>query len=217
MSKQKIMRRHFWQTTNLFVENAVSNNIVLFQALGLCPVIAAGVSLQNGVALTICSAVVLLPLSFFIALVGNRLPKWLRPALYVSLAALLLVGMAFLLDKYISPELYAKLYLFIPLMAVNMVYSRNVGLSRVINPVATIVDALGSTVGFGLVICAISALREIAISNTLWGIPLKSGVTLPEAAAPFSAFILLGFMSAWLQWSRQHISAYFHKKEEENQ
>lgn len=216
MSKRKTIRRHFWQTTNLFVENAVSNNIVLFQALGLCPIIAAGVTLQSGVALTVCSAAVLLPLSFVIALVGNHLPKWVRPALYVSLASLLLVGMAFLLDRYISPELYARLYLFIPLMAVNMVYTRSVGLSRVINPVATIVDALGSTVGFGLVICAISAVREIAISNTLWGIQIGSGVTLPEAAAPFSAFIILGFMSAWLQWSRQHITAYFRKKEEED-
>ena len=119
MSKRKVIRRHFWQTTNLFVENAVSNNIVLFQALGLCPVIAAGVTLQSGVALTVCSAAVLLPLSFVIALVGNHLPKWLRPALYVVLASLLLVGMAFLLGQYISPELYARLYLFIPLMAVN--------------------------------------------------------------------------------------------------
>lgn len=216
MSKRKVIRRHFWQTTNLFVENAVSNNIVLFQALGLCPIIAAGVTLQNGVALTVCSAAVLLPLSFVIALVGNHLPKWVRPALYVVLASLLLVGMAFLLGQYVSPELYARLYVFIPLMAVNMVYSRSVGLSRVINPVATIVDALGSTVGFGLVICVISALREIAISNSLWGIQIGSGVTLPEAAAPFSAFIMLGFMSAWLQWSRQHITAYFRKKEEEH-
>ena len=76
-------------------------------------------------------------------------------------------------------------------------------------------DALGSTVGFGVVICLISALREMAISNTLWDIPLHFTVDLPEAASPFSAFILLGFLSALLQWSRQRVSAYFRKKEEE--
>lgn len=215
MNKRTVVRRHFWQTTNLFVENAVSNNIVLLQALGLCPIIAAGVSLQNGVVLTICSAITLLPLSFVMALIGNYLPKWARPAVYMVLASLLLVGTSFLLER-ISPELYAKLYLFIPLMAVNTIYSRSVGLARIINPAVTIIDALGNAVGFGLVICIISALREIAISNTLWGIQLDVNVTLPEAAAPFSAFILLGFMSAWLQWSRQHITAYFRKKEEEH-
>ena len=215
MSKRKTIRRHLRQTTNLFIENAVSNNIVLFQALGLCPIIAVGTTLQNGVVLSVCSALVLLPMSLILALISNRIPKWVRPALYVVLASLLLVGAAYLMGQYISPELYARLYVFIPLMAVNMVYTRSVGLSRIINPVATIVDALGSAVGFGLVICIISALREFAISNTLWGVPIGDGVTLPEAAAPFSAFILLGFMSAWLQWSRRRISAYLHRKEEE--
>ncbi len=214
MSKQTAIRRQLWQTANLFVENVVTNNIVLFQALGLCPIIAAGVTLQAGVALTVCSALVLVPLSFVVALVSPHLPKWVRPALYVVLAALLLVAAAFVLGHYLSPELYAKLYYFIPLMAVNMLYTRTTGYARVVSPLATIVDALGSAVGFGLVICAVSALREIAIAGTLWGIPLGMSMTLPEAAAPFSAFILLGFMSALLQWSRQRITAYFRGKEE---
>ena len=34
--------RRVWRNAQLFVENAVTNNIVLIQALGLCPIIAAG-------------------------------------------------------------------------------------------------------------------------------------------------------------------------------
>lgn len=217
MSKPNTTRRHLWRNAHLFVENAVTNNIVLIQALGLCPIIAAGVSLQNGVALTVCTAVVLIPLSLFIALVGNWLPKWLRPAVYVLLASLLLVATAYVLEQYISAELFAKLHMFIPLMAVNMLYMRSVGVSSIINPIGTVVDALGSTVGFGAVICSISALREMAISGTIWGIPLESNVAMPEVAAPFAAFILLGFMAAVLQWSRQRISAFFHRKEAESE
>ena len=217
MSKPNTTRRHLWRNAHLFVENAVTNNIVLIQALGLCPIIAAGVSLQNGVALTVCTAVVLIPLSLFIALVGNWLPKWLRPAVYVLLASLLLVATAYVLERYISAELFAKLHMFIPLMAVNMLYMRSVGVSSIINPIGTVVDALGSTVGFGAVICSISALREMAISGTIWGIPLESNVAMPEVAAPFAAFILLGFMAAVLQWSRQRISAFFHRKEAESE
>jgi len=217
MNNRRNARRHFWHTAQLFVENAVTNNIVLIQALGLCPIIAAGVSLQNGVALTVCTAVVLIPLSLFIAIVGNWLPKWLRPAIYVLLASLLLVATAYVLEMYISPELFARLHLFIPLMAVNMLYTRSVGFSSIVNPIATVVDALGSTVGFGAVICVISALREMAISGTIWGIPLHFERTLPEAAAPFAAFVLLGFMSAFLQWCRHRVSAYFHRKEADDE
>ena len=205
-------RRRMWRNTQLFVENAVTNNIVLIQALGLCPIIAAGTTLQNGVALTVCTAVVLIPLSLFIALAGNWLPKWLRPAIYVLLASLLLVGTAYLMDRYVSTQLFAELHLFIPLMAVNMLYTRSVGFSSIVNPVATVVDALGSTVGFGLVICVISALREMAVHGSLWGIDLGFESTVSAGSAPFIAYLMLGFMAALLQWSRQRISAFFHRK-----
>ncbi|MBQ5840646.1 MAG: hypothetical protein IIW40_01690 [Clostridia bacterium] len=216
MSKQHEFRRGFWQNANIFIANAITHNFVLIQALGLTPILAAGVTLKQGVALTVCAAVVQLPLAFIMGLVGNRLAKWLRPALYVLLASLLMVGAAYILEVFISPELYAKLYLFIPLMAVNMLHSRNSGMASVIRPLATIADGLGSTVGFGLVICLISALREMAIYDTLWDIPLGYTVAFPEAAAPFAAFILLGFLAAFLQWIRQRVSAYFRKREEEN-
>ena len=216
MNKRNNSRR-VWRNTQLFVENAVTNNIVLIQALGLCPIIAAGDTLQKGVALTACTAVVLIPLSFFIALVGNWLPKWLRPAIYVALAAGLLGVTALLTDRYLSTDLYAQLYLYIPLMAVNLLYTRSIGFSSIVNPVATVVDALGSTVGFGAVICIISLLREVAIYSTVWGNPVNSTITVPAAANSFFAFILLGFMAALLQWSRQRITAFFHNREEDDQ
>ena len=215
MNNRDNNRRRAWRNTQLFVENAVTNNIVLIQALGLCPIIAAGTTLQNGVALTVCTAVVLIPLSLFIAVMGNLLAKWLRPAVYVLLASLLLVGTAHLLDRYISTDLYAQLHLYIPLMAVNMLYTRSVGFSSIVNPVATVVDALGSTVGFGAVICIISALREMATYGTIWNHPLENAYTMPGMNSPFVAFFMLAFMAAFLQWSRQRISAFFHRKEDE--
>lgn len=217
MKQQNGMRRVFWQTAGDLVENAITHNIVLAQALGLMPVIAAGVTLKNGVALTVCTAVVMIPLSIVLSLIGNRLAKWLRPAVYVVLASLLLVAASYILNTWISPELYAQLYLYIPLIAVNMMYSRSVGFASTIQPLETILDALGSTLGFGLVICIISAIRELVITGTIWGVPLNTELVLPEAAAPFAAFIVLGFMSALLQWTRQSISAYFNKKEAEHE
>lgn len=213
MNKTGGTRRRVRRNALLFAENALIDNIVLIQALGLCPVIAAGDSLQKGVALTICTAVVLIPLSFFIALASNWIPKWVRPAAYVVLAALLLVGTGAVMKWYVSPELFAELHLFIPLMAVNMLYNRSMGFSSIVDPIATMVDALGSTVGFGLVICAISALREMMAFGTLWGNPVDVKVLPQEASSPFIAFIMLGFMAALLQWSRQRIKAFLHRKE----
>ena len=217
MSKKKNLRREFWRTAHLFVENAVTNNIVLIQALGLCPIIGAGTTLQNGVALAACTAAVMIPLSLFVALMGSWMPKWLRPAVYVLLAVLILAGCSFLMERYISTELFARLHHFIPLIAVNMLYARTTGFSSIVHPVATVMDAVGSTVGFGLVICAVSAIREVLAFGTLWNIPVQSEVVIPEIATPFSAFILLAFMAAALQWTRQRISAFFRRKGEDEE
>ena len=217
MNKKKNFRREFWRTAHLFVENAVTNNIVLIQALGLCPIIGAGTTLQNGVVLAACTAAVMIPLSLFVALMGTWMPKWLRPAVYVVLASLILVGCSFLLDRYISTDLFAKLHHFIPLIAVNMLYARTTGFSSIVHPIATVLDSVGSTVGFGLVICAVSALREVVAFGTLWNVPMNTEIVLPEAAAPFSAFILLAFMAAALQWTRQRISAFFRRKGEDEE
>ncbi len=217
MSKRKSLQRRFWQAADSFVETAITKNLVLTQAIGMCPIIAAGVTLQNGVTLTFCTAAVLIPLSLLMPLIGNRLPRWLRPVLYVLLAALALVGASYLLETQISPELYARLYVFIPLIAVNMLRAHSSTMAHTMHPLETALEALGSTIGFGAVICVISAIREVTISATLWGIPVGNGFTLPEAAAPFAAFIMLGFMSALLQWTRHRIAAYFRKKEAEHQ
>lgn len=215
MNKKNNAQRHLWNSAQLFVENAITNNIVLIQAMGLCPIIAAGTSLKNGVALAICSAVVMIPLSLFTAFSG-KLPKWLRPALYILLASLLLVGTAYVMQNYVSTQLFADLHLFIPLMAVNMVYTRSIGYAAVVNPVATILDALGSALGFGLVICFISALREIAGTGTLWGVTVDIlPITMKATDEPFVAFIMLGFMAATLQWTRHRISALFQRKEDD--
>ncbi len=216
MSKNKAFRRRFWQAADTFVENAVTRNIVLTQAMGICPIIAAGVTLRNGVVLTVCTAAVLLPLGFIMPLFGNRLPTWVRPVVYVLLATLMLVGAAFLLENYISPELYAQLYLYIPLIAVNMLHAHGSSMTRSTHPIETVIEALGSTLGFGMVICAISAIREVVSFGTIWGNPVDIERTLPEAVAPFAAFIMLGFMSAFLQFIRQRVAAYFQKKEDEH-
>ena len=217
MSKKKNPRREFWRTTHLFVENAVTNNIVLIQALGLCPIIAISTTLQNGVVMAACTAAVMIPLSLMMALLGNVMPKWLRPAVYVLLASLILVFASHVLYRQISATLFATLHHFIPLVAVNMLYARTVGFSSIAHPVSTVVDALGSTLGFGIVICAISAIREVVAYGTLWNRPVDIGIQLPQASAPFTAFILLGMMAAALQWSRLRISAFFHRKEEDEE
>lgn len=190
----------FWHLTGIFTETFLQKNVVLVQAAGLCPILAAGVSLQNGVVLTVCTMLILVSCGLFMSLVGGKLSAWLRPVVYTVLATVLLVGTSYVLDAYISHELYSKLYLFIPLMAVSTLVTTRVGGFSAGNRLsASLVDALGASLGFGAVICLVSALREITISNTLWGRTLPIKLSMPEVSLTFAAYLLLGFMAALLQ------------------
>lgn len=71
---KKRSTHQFWKLTGIFIETFIVNNIVLIQAIGICPIIAVGTNLKYGVALTLCTAAVLLPTSLFMSLYGDKLP-----------------------------------------------------------------------------------------------------------------------------------------------
>ncbi len=197
----------FWNTF-------LPNNIVLVQAAGICPILAVGYNLKDSVALSVCTAVVMVVINLFATLLGNRIPRLLRPALYTVLSSVLLFGTALVLQQWISAEIYAALYLFLPLMAVNLLFSTFISDSAIQKrPSVAVASAIGSALGFALVLCVAGALREMAAFGTLWDIPLNYEARFPEAEHPFIGYVLLGFMAAFLQWVQQFIRRVSHKEE----
>lgn len=184
-----------------FLNSFLKQNIVLVQALNICPIIAAGTTLQHGLTLALCTALVLMPISLAMSLVGEKIPAWVRPLVYTGSAAVLMAGAAVIIKSYISEELYASLYVFLPLTAVSTVLTyRAGGFSVRQDAVTALLDSLGASLGFGLVICLVGAVRELAAYGTLWNQPVGLSVTVTEAQEPFFAFLLLAFMAALLQW-----------------
>lgn len=192
----------------LFSNTLLYDNLVLVQSLGLCPIIAAGVSLQNAVVLTACTMLIL-PLSTLLMLaIGSKLSPTFQPPVYTLFAAILLFLAAFVLNQFISTELYASLYLFLPLMSVTTLFSYHGGGQHgSLQPWIALLDSLASAIGFGLVICLVGALREMLTQNTIWGVPVPISMKLPESAVSFSAFILLGVMAAGLQHLKNKAAA----------
>lgn len=186
-----------------FWDAFLPNNVVLMQAAGICPILAVGTDLRYGVALSVCTAATLIPVSLCLTLLGKRIPSFLRAMTYVLLSSVFLLGAAAILRQYVSAEVYAHLYVFLPLMAVNTLFTYRAGF--VSHPALAMADAFGSACGFALVLCIASALREMAIAGTLFGVDLGYAARFPEAAHPFIGFVLLGFMSAGLRYLRRLI------------
>lgn len=194
-------RPSFRTLLSAFWESFLPENAVLVQAMGLCPILAVGYDLKYGVALAVCTTVVLLPANLLLSLFGKRVAQWLRPPLYAVLTTTLLLATALVVRQWISADIYAALYLFLPLMAVNSLFTvRAAGKqAAAVHPLLSLADSLGVALGFGLVLCVACAVREAAIYGTLWDIPLGYTARFPEAAHPFIGYVLLGFMAAALQ------------------
>lgn len=171
----------------------LENNPVL--ALGLAlPLAIVPINLKSGVAISAVMLVATLPPAAAAAVVGQRIPAWLRAPVFGLLSMLcVLLARAYLL-RY--PVLLGELGIYVPLAAVNTIL---LGLTSAPQkpPAPALRDALAMCVGFALVVCGVSALREIMGNRTIWDLefglyPIRMvGVTLP-----FFGFILLGFLSA---------------------
>lgn len=193
----------FWKTLGTRV---FSDNVVFVQAVGLSPILSAGTTLKYGVTLSACMALVLMLTALLSSTVGWKLPAWLRPPLYVAASGLCLTGASAILNAWISTEVYAALYLFLPLLALNTIYFSHYGTEAEHRPAYAFSEAACASVGFGTVVCVISALRELLAFNTLWGESIEMQVTLPQTTWPFAALILLSLMAALLQWLRQRFA-----------
>ncbi|MBP5303635.1 MAG: YwiC-like family protein [Clostridia bacterium] len=183
----------------IFLSMFLHDNLVLVQAIGLCPIIAGGTTLKRAVALTVCTFLALVPTSFLMSLIGKRLPRDFHPPLYALLSMGALFGIAYLLNTYVSTELYASLYLFLPLLAINTLLAYHND-SRPPHLGLDILESFATTLGFGVVICVVGAIREVVALNSIWNIPLSLQIDFPEITVSFSAFILVGLMAACLQW-----------------
>lgn len=189
---------------HIFFDTFLGRNIVLVKMIGLCPIIVAAVNLKYAVTLTVCAALSLLPTALLMSLMGEKLKPAFRAPIYTLLASLILVGAAYMVNTYIAPELYAALYLFLPLMAVNtLITYRAGGFAVAARPPEALADALGSTMGFGVTICFIAAVRELLAFGTLWEVPLLAAPPLPAATSPFVAFFMLGALGALLQFIKE--------------
>ena len=185
---------------SLFADRAFTNNLVLVEGVGLCPLIGGATTLKAGVTLFVCTMITLILTSLLMLTAGRKLPNILRIPVHALCAVVLLCGEAWYINKFISTELFASLYLYLPLLSVTTLFAyhgeRTVG---DFDPTAGLLDAFASSFGFGIVICIVGAARELFARRTLWGKPVPLSVDLPEASLPFAAFLLLGLMAALLQ------------------
>lgn len=183
--------RRFWMAAKgAFARNVLYYNPVLTWALGICTIVAAATTLNNGWIISQVFAMTMIPVSLLCSLIGARIPRYIRAAVVPVLSAVFYTAAIMLLRQQYGDWTTLFKY-FLPLMAVNsLVLSRGVRYAPRQSLMVALLDSVTCVVGFTLAACAVGFIRELIASGAFFG--LKTHM----AVVPFFGFIVLGYLAA---------------------
>ena len=195
------------------------NNPALVQLLGLCPLLAVSASVVNSLGLAVATLFVLTTSNLCVSLVRNVVSDTIRLPVFVMIIAAAVTAIELLMQAY-AYELYQILGIFLPLITTNCVILGRADAFAAKNPVLpSVYDGFIMGLGFGLVLLALGAIRELlgtgglfANMQLLFGEQARAwhwviSEDYPKlllAILPPGAFIVTGFLIAGKnQWDEQ--------------
>lgn len=204
-----------------FLKGIFQENPILVSMLGLCPTLAITTKLENALGMGLAVLFVLTLSNLVVSLIRKIVPNEIRIPVYIVVIASFVTIVKMLMQAFV-PVLNDSLGIFIPLIVVNcIILGRAEAFASKNTPIDSVVDAIGMTLGYTLILAVISTIREFLGTGviTVWGslaldlnkIFLKDGQTFDVFTkffvSPAGAYIVLGLLFA-------AVAAYNNKKKE---
>jgi electron transport complex protein RnfE len=144
-------------------------NPVLVQTLGLCPTLAVTNSVANSIVMGVATAFVLLASSLLVSSVKRWIPNEVRISSYILIIATF-VTVADMSLEALVPDIHKALGAFVPLIVVNCIILGRQEAFASKHPVSrSLLDAVGNSAGFIIMLLIMGSVREILGSGTLLG------------------------------------------------
>ena len=167
-------------TAGIFKENPV---FVLM--LGLCPTLGVTNSALNGFSMGLAVIAVLACSNGLISTFKKFIPDQVRIPAFIMIIASLVTVVDMVMHAY-TPDLYSVLGIFIPLIVVNcIVLGRAESFASKNGVFDSILDGIGSGIGFKLSLTFLGSIREILGNGSIFGVSL-----VPENFSPALIFVL---------------------------
>ncbi len=177
-------------------------NAILISLLGLCPTLAVTNSAINGLAMGLATTFVITSSSLIISSFRKIFPHQVRIAGFIVIIATFVT----LADRFLAafyPDISEALGAYVPLIVVNcMILGRQEAFSSK-NPVGrSVLDALGTGVGFIAVLFVLGSIREILGSGSILQFQLLGDWWAPwmVMVLPPGAFLTLGLLIGLANW-----------------
>ncbi|HDL89573.1 MAG TPA: electron transport complex subunit E [Thermodesulforhabdus norvegica] len=185
-----------------FTKGLWRENPVLVMLLGLCPTLAVTNSVKNALGMIGAVFFVLTCSSIMVSLIKKLVPPQVRIATYIVIIATF-VTMA---DRFLAayfPALSKALGPYVPLIVVNcIILGRQEAFASRHGVVASVADAVGMSLGFGIALMLLSSIREILGNGTWLGVPIVKGLFTPWQVMilPAGAFLALGVLVSMVRY-----------------
>lgn len=179
--------------------SAFIKNPVLFESIGVAPVVAMAVSVKTAIMLSVISAAELIIIECFASLALKKLRHSVRVMIYTVLGVLINIPIWMFFTKF-APNESANVSIFLPILAVNSLVALHCERIAVKSTLKeTFFDAISATIGYTLIIFIVAVVREVLGSGTFYSIKLNLPVRFEGLLLPFGGFLMLGFLAAFFK------------------
>jgi electron transport complex protein RnfE len=171
-------------------------NPVLIQMLGLCPALAVTNTVKNALAMSAATFFVICCSSVLVSSCKRFIPREVRISAYILVIATFVTLADMMLQAY-APVQHKELGAFIALIVVNcMILGRQEAFSSKNTVLRSLLDAIGTGIGFTIALLMLGGFREILGIGTFFDIPLFGPNFEPWVVfvLPAGGFLTLGFI-----------------------
>ena len=148
------------------------NNPITVQVLGICSALAITVKLEPAIVMSLSVMFVLAAGNVIISLIRNLIPNRIRIIVQLVVVASLVI----LVDQFLKAFAYdvsKQLSVFVGLIITNcIIMGRFEAFAMGNKPWPSFLDAVGNTIGYGLILVLVSVFREIFGAGKFFGIEL---------------------------------------------
>lgn len=145
------------------------DNPVTIQVLGICSALAITVSVEQALVMSASVLFVLAVGNVIISMLRNMIPSRIRIIVQLVVVASLVIIVNEVLKAFL-PDMAEKLSVFVGLIITNcIIMGRFEAFAMANKPWPSFLDAIGNTVGYGLILVLVSIFREIFGAGKLFG------------------------------------------------
>ena len=141
------------------VSGIINENPVFVSLLGMCSTLAVTTTVEAAIGMGILFTLTLIGSNLLISLLRNIIPSSVKIPCYIVIIATFVTKM--FCEAYL-PALYSSLNVFISLIVVNcIILGRAEAFASKNGPVASILDGIGTGIGYTIALLVIAVIREL--------------------------------------------------------